>query len=128
MRYHPMATPAYVERHFPEGPTAESFQRAPAIVFGPHDQLQHRFLSLFGYHGSFPYHLCPSSEGFVRLAAAGIGYGMMPQLQVGELMNSGHLVSVTPGRFLSVPLYWHFWRHSGQLIQRLTQQLSHINY
>lgn len=126
MRYHPLATPAYIERYFPEGPSRASFQRAPAIVFGPHDQLQHRFLAQCGYHGHFPYHLCPSSEGFVRLAAAGVGYGMMPQLQVGELMASGQLASVAPGHFLAVPLYWHFWRHSGQLIQRLTQHLSHV--
>ena len=124
MRYHPLATPAYIERYFPEGPCKESFQSAPAIVFGPHDQLQHRFLAQCGYHGHFPYHLCPSSEGFVRLATAGVGYGMMPQLQVGELMASGQLASVAPGHFLAVPLYWHFWRHSGQLIQRLTQHLS----
>lgn len=124
MRYHPLATPAYIERHFPDGPTSESFQRAPAIVFGPHDQLQHRFLAQCGFHGPFPYHLCPSSEGFVRLAAAGIGYGMMPERQVDELMASGQLVSVAPGHFLTVPLYWHFWRHSGQLVQRLTESLS----
>ncbi|TVU90820.1 MULTISPECIES: LysR family transcriptional regulator ArgP [Halomonadaceae] len=128
MHYHPLASPDYVARHFPDGPNAEAFQKAPAIVFGPHDQLQHQFLALCGYHGRFPYHLCPSSEGFVRLAAAGIGYGMMPQLQVGELMASGQLTSVAPGHSLAVPLYWHFWRHSGQLIQRLTQQLSRIMY
>ncbi|MDQ7727827.1 LysR family transcriptional regulator ArgP [Halomonas sp. SpR8] len=128
MHYHPLASPDYVARHFPDGPNDEAFQRAPAIVFGPHDQLQHQFLAQCGYHGRFPYHLCPSSEGFVRLAAAGIGYGMMPQLQVGELMASGQLTSIAPGHSLAVPLYWHFWRHSGQLIQRLTQQLSHNIY
>jgi LysR family transcriptional regulator (chromosome initiation inhibitor) len=85
-------------------------------------------MALFGFHSHFPYHLCPSSEGFVRLASAGMGYGMMPQLQTKELMQSGQLVSVAPGYSLSVPLYWHFWRHSGELIQRLTQHLGHIFY
>lgn len=126
MHYHPLASPAYVARHFPNGPSDEAFQKAPAIVFGPHDQLQHQFLAQCAYHGPFPYHLCPSSEGFVRLASAGIGYGMMPQLQVGELMASGQLASVAPGHFLAVPLYWHFWRHSGTLMQRLTQHLSYV--
>ncbi|BBI48977.1 hypothetical protein HORIV_13980 [Vreelandella olivaria] len=50
----------------------------------------------------------PLQKGFVRLASAGIGYGMMPQLQVGELMASGQLASVAPGYSLAVPLYWHF--------------------
>nr|WP_295711777.1 LysR family transcriptional regulator ArgP [uncultured Halomonas sp.] len=128
MRYHPLATPEYVERYFSDGPTLANFQRAPAIVFGPHDQLQHRFMALFGFQGHFPYHLCPSSEGFVRLAAAGMGYGMMPQLQTKALMQSGQLVSVAPSHYLSVPLYWHFWRHSGEIIQRLTHHFQHINY
>ncbi|MGM0832803.1 MAG: LysR family transcriptional regulator ArgP [Pseudomonadota bacterium] len=124
MHYQPLASPGYVARYFPEGPSAGAFQRAPAIVFGPHDQLQHRFLAQCGYHGHFPYHLCPSSEGFVRLASAGIGYGMVPSLQAAEQLQSGQLVSIAQGHSLTVPLYWHFWRHSGLLVQRLTESLN----
>ncbi|MDX5978767.1 LysR family transcriptional regulator ArgP [Vreelandella alkaliphila] len=126
MRYLPLASPAYVQRYFPEGLSPEAFQQAPVIVFGPHDQLQHQFLAQCGYHGHFPYHLCPSSEGFVRLATAGIGYGMVPQLQALDQLQKGHLVSIAPGHSLTVPLYWHFWRHSGQLVQRLTKSLIYI--
>ncbi len=127
MAYHPLATPDYIARHFPHGPSAEAFAQAPAIVFGPHDQLQHRFLAQCGYHASFPYHLCPSSEGFVRLALAGMGYGMIPQMmQADALMAEGKLASIAPGESLSVPLYWHFWRHSGALLERLTQALGEI--
>ena len=126
MSYQPLASPSYAARFFPEGPSAEAFQKAPAIVFGPHDQLQHQFLAQCGYQGHFPYHLCPSSEGFVRLAMAGIGYGMIPQRQAAEQLQAGQLVSIAPGQGLTVPLYWHYWRHSGQLIQRLTERLSHL--
>ncbi len=101
MAYHPMATPRYIARYFPDGPTESAFRRAPAIVYGPHDQLQHRFLARFGYHGPFPYHLCPESEGFVRLASAGMGYGMMPMMQVREPVERGELISLAPG---------HAWR------------------
>lgn len=126
MVYHPYATPAYIARHFPEGLTEEAFRRAPAIVYGPHDQLQHRFLAQCGYHGAFPYHLCPSSEGFVRLAAAGMGYGMMPRRQVADLVADGRLVSLAPGRALTVPLHWHYWRHSGALLERMTSVLRRV--
>ncbi|CAM3396909.1 LysR family transcriptional regulator ArgP [Halomonas lysinitropha] len=126
MVYHPFATPAYIARHFPDGPTPEAFRRAPAIVYGPHDQLQHRFLASCGYHGSFPYHLCPSSEGFVCLTTAGVGYGMMPRMQVATQVAEGRLVSITPTQSLAVPLYWHFWRHSGELLERLTKVLSEV--
>ncbi|MBB3183725.1 LysR family transcriptional regulator (chromosome initiation inhibitor) [Halomonas fontilapidosi] len=126
MVYHPFATPDYIARHFPDGPTVEAFRRAPAIVYGPHDQLQHRFLASCGYHGSFPYHLCPSSEGFVRLTVAGMGYGMLPQMQVASLVAEGRLDSIAPERSLAVPLYWHFWRHSGELLERLTGVLCGV--
>jgi len=126
MVYHPFATPDYIARHFPDGPTVEAFRRAPAIVYGPHDQLQHRFLASCGYHGSFPYHLCPSSEGFVRLTVAGMGYGMLPQMQVASLVAEGRLDSIAPERSLAVPLYWHFWRHSGELLERLTGILGGV--
>lgn len=127
MSYLPLATPAYRERHFPTGPSAEAFRQAPAIVFGPHDQLQHRFLASCGYHGSFPYHLCPASEGFVRLALAGMGYGMIPRMQVERQLAQGELVSIAPGQALAVPLYWHSWRHSGKLIERLTDALGAVS-
>ncbi|SDO24054.1 LysR family transcriptional regulator ArgP [Vreelandella arcis] len=126
MHYHPLASPTYVARYFPNGPSHDAFQQAPAIVYGPHDQLQHQFLAQCGYHGHFPYHLCPSSEGFIRLASAGIGYGMMPQLQTHALIASGQLVSIAPKQTLSVALYWHYWRHSGNLVERLTDRLTHV--
>ncbi|MGM0537013.1 MAG: LysR family transcriptional regulator ArgP [Pseudomonadota bacterium] len=126
MVYHPYATPAFIARHFPDGPTPEAFREAPAIVYGPHDQLQHRFLASCDYHGSFPYHLCPSSEGFVRLARAGMGYGMMPRMQVASLVTEGQLASIAPERSIAVPLYWHFWRHSGEILERLTGVLGEV--
>ncbi|MDX5376714.1 MAG: LysR family transcriptional regulator ArgP, partial [Halomonas sp.] len=68
MRYRALASPAFVARHFAEGVTSEALRRAPAIVFGPDDRLQHRYLAMHGVEPPFPHHLCPSSEGFVGLA------------------------------------------------------------
>jgi len=126
MTYLPLATPAYIAQHFPDGPNDAAFRRAPAIVYGPNDQLQHRFLTRCGYHGPFPYHLCPSSEGFVHLASAGMGSGMIPRMQVTERVAAGELTSIAPGQALEVPLYWHFWRHSGDLLAGLTRHLEAV--
>lgn len=123
MTYLPLATPDYIRRHFPDGLTEKALRRAPAIVFGPNDQLQHRFLGMCGYHGPFPHHLCPSSEGFVHLARAGMGYGMIPELQARSELAEGSLVPITAGPYLEVPLYWHFWRHGGRVMERLTRAL-----
>lgn len=124
MIYLPLATPDYIGRYFPEGLTEPALRRAPAIVFGPNDQLQHRFLAQCGFHGSFPHHLCPSSEGFVKLATTGMGYGMIPEIQVREELEAGRLTSIATEQQLEVKLYWHFWRHSGGAMDRLTQALQ----
>ncbi|MBW7472650.1 LysR family transcriptional regulator ArgP [Marinobacter sp. M216] len=124
MAYLPLATPAYVRRHFGDGFNEQSLETAPAIVFGPNDQLQHRFLAQCGFHGSVPHHLCPSSEGFVKLALAGMGYGMIPEMQARRELDAGTLVSIAPGKSLQVQLYWHFWRHSGGIMDRLTDTLT----
>lgn len=124
--YWPLASPDYAQRFFPNGLTPDTLESAPAIVYGPNDQLQHRFLADCGYHGRFPFHLCPSSEGFVQMARAGIGYGMIPEMQGRPWIQSEELINLAPGHELSVPLYWHFWRHSGELLQRLTHKLGQV--
>ncbi|MDC0661612.1 LysR family transcriptional regulator ArgP [Marinobacter sp. SS21] len=123
MTYRALARADYLAQHFPKGLEAHRFRQAPAIVFGPHDQLQHRFLAQSGYHGQFPYHLCPSSEGFVQLARAGMGYGMIPDHQGNPLIAQGELRDMAPETPLQVELFWHFWRHGGTFMDRLTQAL-----
>ncbi len=124
MRYRALASPAFVARHFPSGVTAAGLARVPAIVYGPDDQLQHRYLAGLGMDGGFAYHLCPSSEGFVRLTSAGFGWGLVPELQVQRELASGLLVELIPGKALDVPLYWHCWRSGGELLASLTRHLE----
>ncbi|TLX63423.1 ArgP/LysG family DNA-binding transcriptional regulator [Stutzerimonas nosocomialis] len=123
MRYRALASPAFLARHFDGAPTADVVTRAPAIVFGPDDQLQHRYLAALGITDGFIHHLCPSSEGFVRLLESGLGWGLVPEYQVRGELARGELVDVLPGRYIDVPLYWHYWRNGGQLMAELTRQL-----
>lgn len=102
----------------------QDWSRLPAIVFGPDDRLQHRFLADLGYAGEFPAHFCPSSEGFVRLLCAGMGWGMVPALQIVPELRSGLLAEIMPGRSVEVPLYWHYWRNGGRLLEQVTAQLA----
>ena len=126
MRYRALASPAFIARHFPHGVTPAMLARVPAIVFGPDDLLQHRYLAALGVEGGFIHHLCPSSEGFVRLTEGGLGWGLVPEQQVlGELAR-GELVELIAGRPIDVPLYWHHWRNGGELFNRLTGHLRKV--
>ena len=124
MRYRALASPAFIARHFPEGVSAGLLPKTPALVFGPDDFLQHRYLAMLGVDGGFEHHLCPSSEGFIRLAEAGLGWGLVPELQVREQLASGGLVELLPDKPIDVPLYWHHWRNGGQLLGQLTEHLT----
>lgn len=124
MRYLAVASPEFMVRYFSDGVSNAALRRAPAIVFGPDDQLQHRFLAGCGFTENFPHHLCPSSEGFVRLIDAGLGWGLVPALQIRSELATGRLQEVLPGNPVDVPLYWHYWRNGGRLLEALTEQLA----
>ena len=124
MRYLAVASPGFIAHYFAEGLTRPALQRAPGVVFGPDDQLQHRFLASQGLVSEFPHHLCPSSEGFVRMLSAGVGWGMVPALQVQDELSDGRLQELLPGSHVDVILYWHYWRNGGKLLEQLTGQLQ----
>ncbi|MCQ4345993.1 LysR family transcriptional regulator ArgP [Pseudomonas stutzeri] len=124
MRYRALASPAFIARHLPGALDGERLAQVPAIVYGPDDRLQHRYLAALGVEGGFLHHLCPSSEGFVRMAEAGLGWGLIPELQVAEQLAAGRLREVLPGRPVDVPLYWHSWRLGGERLERLTRHVE----
>jgi len=124
MRYRGLASPAFIARHFPSGVTPQALARTPALVFGPDDFLQHRYMASLGIEGGFQHHLCPSSEGFMRMTEAGMAWGLVPEMQVREQMASGKLVELFADQCVDVPLYWHHWRNGGQLLTQLTDHLE----
>ncbi|MYM38724.1 LysR family transcriptional regulator ArgP [Duganella qianjiadongensis] len=110
MRYLCVASPAYAQRWFPQGMTAQAVQTAPVLIFDRKDALQQRYIAQYtGYTGSFPHHAYASSDGFLRFVAAGFGYGMLPVLQCAAGLRDGTLIDLTPGHYLDVPLIWHRW-------------------
>lgn len=127
MRYKAVATPQFIAKHFPKGITPDAIADAPALVFGPEDMLQHRFLESLGVKKKFKYHFCPSSEGFVRFAEANLGWAMIPELQILHHLKKGDLVELMPNTDIDVPLYWHYWLNGGELINKLTSHLIRLS-
>ena len=119
MRYLAMATPAFIARHFPAGPTAAALCRAPAVIFNHKDAAQSRWAE--AVTGSRPHltgHHVPASEAFVRVVALGLGWGMIP-----EAMIRPGLTALSPEP-LDIPLYWHVQRALKPALAPLTAAMK----
>ena len=131
LRYRALATPAFITQHRlnrskkragvkgAETADSERLAAAPCLVFNQDDPLQHQFLAEVANAKPRCIHFCPSSEGFVQAALAGLGFGVMPELQIRQYLNDGRLVDLVPGYFLDTPLYWHHWQTESQVMAAL---------
>ncbi|NMZ66781.1 LysR family transcriptional regulator ArgP [Pseudomonas oryzihabitans] len=126
MRYRALASPEFRARQLAALPDPQALARAPAIVFGPDDRLQHRYLEQLGVTQTFDYHLCPSAEGFLQMTLGGIGWGLLPDIQSAAARTRGALVDLAPGHWVDVPLFWHHWRNGGAALQALTRHLEQV--
>ncbi|MGZ3181584.1 MAG: LysR family transcriptional regulator ArgP [Telluria sp.] len=121
MRYRMVASMLFARRWFPHGLTRAEARRAPLLVFDRKDDLQAEFLQrrLGLPPGSYPCHYIPASEAFLRAIELGIGYGMLPDQQLGVKIKQGRLRDLAPGQYSDVTLYWHAWKVQSPLLERL---------
>jgi LysR family transcriptional regulator (chromosome initiation inhibitor) len=121
LRYRAVASPAFIARHFPAGPDADSLAVAPCCVFNAKDRLQERFMrQITRRRLQPPQHRIPGTHGFIHAAVQGLGWGMNPEALVAPLLARGELVEIAPGRVLDVPLHWQHWRLDAQVLRELT--------
>jgi LysR family transcriptional regulator (chromosome initiation inhibitor) len=122
MRYVPMATPAVRDAHRRRG--GIDWVSMPVVRFSAKDDLQHAFLAERGVSGDGPpVHVVPSSQGFLAAVAAGLGWGMVPVAQLGDV-PPGALVRLAGARHRDVPLRWQVWRLRSPRIDRLTDAVT----
>lgn len=120
LRYRALASPAFVER-FQTHRYPERLVEAPCLIFNQDDRLQHQFLEALNLPPPARQHRVPSSEGFVQMALTGMGFGMLPELQVAAYLASGQLINVGPDYHLDVPLYWHYWQTESGAMKALRE-------
>ncbi|MCV7228237.1 LysR family transcriptional regulator ArgP [Mycolicibacterium komossense] len=120
MRYIPVSTPAYVERYFPRGFTAESVAGAPSLAWNRADALQDTLVrKVFRHSVARPVHYVPTAEGFTGAVRAGLGWAMFAEQQAESELAQGSLVRVADA-YLDVPLYWQCWKLESRFIARIT--------
>jgi len=128
LRYRATASPAFVARHMPDGPTRDALARAPALVFSEKDRLQHLWAdSVTGGTASrtgFPSHRLASSQGFVDASLAGLGWCLNPEPLVARHIAEGNLVDLAPQSPLDVALHWQFARLTAPALAPLTRAMQ----
>jgi LysR family transcriptional regulator (chromosome initiation inhibitor) len=113
MTYHAYATPAFVARHLAGGPLAETLAGAPMVVFDRKDDIQDAFLRRIAAGrptSGQPRHYVPASESYAAAVAAGLGWGMIPEVQAAPYRAAGTLVRLAADQAMDVPLYWQQWK------------------
>ncbi|TQU81909.1 ArgP/LysG family DNA-binding transcriptional regulator, partial [Xanthomonas perforans] len=124
MRYHAIASAAFVAAHFQDGFTADALGKAPMLVFNRKDTLQARFVRrVTRSRLSPPTHYLPTSTGFVEAAARGLGWCLAPEAMVLPAVRNKQVVIVDPTRWLDVPLYWQYAAVRSNVLQQLNQAL-----
>ena len=125
MTYRMVATPSFVERWFKNGIHRDALRHAPAIIFNGKDLMHHQvILNLFGLNQqSYPHYFIPSSTAFVEAVHLGLGFGLVPEYQIGDDLQSGKLIEIMPNAKTEMKLYWHHWKQQSVLLQQLTIDL-----
>ncbi|WP_299165512.1 LysR family transcriptional regulator ArgP [uncultured Arthrobacter sp.] len=118
MRYLPVATPELQHRF--QNDDGADFSRLPVLQFNAKDDLQQRFLLSHGVSQPPPRHLIPSSEAFLAALRAGLGWGMIPELQLESDLDDGTLVLLEKDAHSDVPLHWQTWTLNSERLNRIS--------
>lgn len=125
MRYVAVVTKGLLAKYGAEvcaGPGAEvDLGSLPMVNFGKDDDLQFTFLRRAGVTTIPPMSVVPSSWEFAAAVEAGVGWGLIPIMQLGDL--SKDLVPLSSEPNIDVPLFWHHWNLASEKLGRLTEAL-----
>lgn len=122
MDYILAASPQFILKYFSERNQKKCLREAPAIKFDKNDYLHERYLErFFGIHtDEWHGHLIPSVCGFKKFALLGLGYGLIPRIDILKELHEGSLVQLYPEKVWKIELYWHCWDITSQ-------QYNHFN-
>ncbi|WP_180683847.1 LysR family transcriptional regulator ArgP [Tepidicella baoligensis] len=125
MPYVAVASPGFAAAALQGQLTPYNFHRVPFLAFNRKDDLQRDFVcqAFELARASLKQVYVPSSEGQVRAALADWGIAVVPRLLVDPLLDRGQLVNLAPSHDYRVPLYWHCWNLTSDLLDGLSLAL-----
>ena len=111
MRYEAVATPGIAARMDADAASV------PVVDFDRRDDLQSRWLRERGIDAAAPpRHYVPGSNDFALAVRAGLGWGMLPEVQSSADLADGRIVRLG-GAAIDVPLSWQQWSIDSPLLR-----------
>jgi len=124
MRYVPRASATFCAQWFPDGATVAALSRAPAVLFDRDDTILDRYLHRRARRPLYPArHYVPESGSCFQAVRLGLGWGMIPDLQLARDAGAD-LVDLDPAGGMDVELYWQQWRVAGPTLERVTRAVQ----
>ncbi len=124
MRYAPRAAATFCAQWFPEGVTVAALSRAPVVLFDRDDTISDRYLRRrAGRPLQPPRHYVPESGSVFQAVRLGLGWGMIPDLQLAQ-DTGADLVDLDPAGEMDVELYWQQWRVAGPALEPVTRAVQ----
>jgi LysR family transcriptional regulator (chromosome initiation inhibitor) len=125
MEYLCVATPDFIDKCFPNGITRTAFSEAPEIAFGLNDDMNERFTRKHfeGIEKNNIKHLVQSSEACVNMVKEGVGYCLIPRIQIQDLLARGDVVELVPGKTIINRIYWHHWSLESGLLKEISHAI-----
>lgn len=121
------ATPEFSNKWFPNGFKTDAIRKAPILTYDRTDGMNAEMLDKYGIlAGEFPTHYVPDSHMFVDMCKKGLGYGMIPSLQIEEELRERQLIPIVPDHSVTVRLYWHCWNLQTSHISMLTSAFEKV--
>jgi LysR family transcriptional regulator (chromosome initiation inhibitor) len=120
MRYVPVASPGYAERHLSDGFTSDALGAAPSLAWNRDDALQDTLVRrAFRRVIARSIHYVPTAEGFGAAVGAGLGWGMYPEQLASARLADGSFVRISEV-YLDVPLFWQCWKLDSPMVKAIT--------
>lgn len=124
LRYHAVASPEFMARHFADSVTPERLAQAPGLTFNQKDRLQHAWTRrAFGRSVRYPTHWLPSTQGFLDACIAGMAWALNPASLIRGHLAEGRLVELVPGVVVETALFWQVNRLAADQLSDLTRSV-----
>lgn len=124
IRYLPMASPAFIQKHFPNGFKKDVLGQVPVVAFNRKDKFQLEFIKKISGRAPKVEPPCcyvPSTHAFHEAVASGIGWGMVVESISHDYVKKRQLVNFAPGWEMMYTLYWQSWRLTSPTLDALTK-------